>query len=70
MIPKETLPEEPLLTPQQAARVLNTTERQVRSLCHRGSIPYVRLGQRLMRIRPTDLRSLVTAAFMPTEKAR
>ena len=43
-----------LLTPEQAAAYLATTEKHIRTMCNTRSIPYVLVGRR-RRLRKADL---------------
>lgn len=51
---------ETLLTPREAAALLNVSERTLWGLGNRGEIPVVRLG-RATRYDPEDVRALIVA---------
>lgn len=44
-------PDDPFLSTEQAAAVLNVSQETVRRWLRKGAIPYKRMGQRLFRIK-------------------
>ena len=46
---------ESLLTPEQAAKILQVNEQTIRRYCRSDLIRYIRFGSRHMRIRESDL---------------
>ncbi len=48
-----------LLNLKEAARELNVSPHTLRQWVHRGEIPYIRAGVRLLRFRPQDLKRFV-----------
>ena len=49
----------PLLTVEQVAALLAVRPALVRTLAHRGELPYRRIGQKLLRFRPEDVDAYV-----------
>jgi excisionase family DNA binding protein len=54
-----------LLTVTQAADELNVTERFIRKLIANGDLDAVRVGSRILRIRPADLEALLHPVRTP-----
>jgi excisionase family DNA binding protein len=56
----------PLLDVAQVAALLHCRPALVRSLAHRGELPYVRVGVKLMRFRPEDVERFVAGHLQPS----
>ena len=55
----------PLLTVEQVAALLAVRPALVRSLAHRGELPYRRVGEKLLRFRPQDVEAYVNGPVRP-----
>ena len=58
-------PNDPYITPREAAQRLGVSERTVFRMIAAGTLPAYRIGPRLLRVRATDLASLLS----PTSEA-
>lgn len=59
-----TIQDEPLLTYDEAAKLLGVTNGCLRVRVHRGQVPFVRLGPRTVRFRERDLRAWMMRVTM------
>ena len=58
-----------LLTLRHVAAVLNVSLRYVRSLRQSGALPVVRLGPKLLRVRPQDLKHFLDERMSARRRA-
>lgn len=60
----------PLLTVEEVAGLLSVRPALVRTMAHRGEIPYLRVGRKLMRFRAQDLDGYVSNHLLPGRASR
>lgn len=68
-MPDAIPPDDRLLTLRQVAAALSVSVRYVRSLRQSGALPVVRLGPKLLRVRPQDLKRFLDERMSARRRA-